>query len=305
MVGILNVLKPTEMTSFDVVAVVRRVLKTKKVGHTGTLDPMAVGVLPICVGKATKVVEKLTEDQKTYRCEMTLGSSTDTQDSTGSTIKTSKDRPDESEIRSVIESFVGEIYQIPPMYSALKVDGRKLCDLAREGITVKRQPRKRHIYSIDIINVTTDTVLCDVTCSKGTYIRTLCDDIGEKLGCFAHMSLLIRTKSGVFDINSTISIEELLELDLNDIKKRMYEIDYPFTSYPSISVNEWSYKKIKDGVKIDLSRNVKKNASEIKTSKFRVYYADIFLGIAEYSEEKERLIITKLLYSGDIYESGK
>ena len=181
--GVLNIRKEKGFTSFDVVAKLRGILHMKKIGHTGTLDPEAEGVLPVVLGKATKLVDLLTDKQKTYEALMHLGLETDTQDMTGTVLCEKTVEVSEEEVEAVIRGFVGEYKQIPPMYSALKVDGKKLYELAREGKTVERKARTVHFYEIDIKEINLPYVRFSVTCSKGTYIRTLCHDIGQKLGC--------------------------------------------------------------------------------------------------------------------------
>jgi tRNA pseudouridine 55 synthase len=208
--GIINVLKPPGMTSHDVVSYIRRVYSLKRVGHAGTLDPAAAGVLPVALGQATRMLEYLTDDNKGYRVEMTLGFETDTGDDTGTIIqKCNCALPQPEEIAQMLKSFVGQIEQVPPMYSAIKIDGRKLYELAREGITVERKSRGVHIDSIKLIRIAAGRVLFDVECSKGTYIRSLCIDIGRKLGCLATMSFLVRTRVGQFDISESRTLEEL------------------------------------------------------------------------------------------------
>ena len=212
--GIINVYKEAGFTSFDVVAKLRGILGQKKIGHTGTLDPDATGVLPVVVGNATKLVEMLTDKQKEYVSEFVLGISTDTQDISGEVTDRRKVTCSESEIRDAIASFTGDIMQVPPMYSALKVDGKKLCDLAREGKTVERKPRPVTIHEIEILSVDMGEepkISIRVLCSKGTYIRTLCNDIGEKLGCGATMTGLQRTKSGQFCIENAYKLSEIEE----------------------------------------------------------------------------------------------
>lgn len=179
--GIINVYKEKGYTSFDVVAKLRGILKTKKIGHTGTLDPDAEGVLPVCLGKATKVCDLLTDKNKEYVAVMLLGKVTDTQDTTGTVLEEHLVEVTEEQVKEAVLSFTGEYMQVPPMYSALKVNGKKLCDLARAGVTVERQARPVQLYSIEIIKMELPRVCMRVRCSKGTYIRTLCQDIGEKL----------------------------------------------------------------------------------------------------------------------------
>ncbi|MGN0332344.1 MAG: tRNA pseudouridine(55) synthase TruB [Lachnospiraceae bacterium] len=214
--GILNVYKEKGYTSHDVVAKLRRITGQKKIGHTGTLDPDAVGVLPVCLGKATKLCDLLTDKDKTYEAVLLLGESTDTQDISGKIIsKKDTSKLTESDVREAVLAFEGEYDQIPPMYSALKVNGKKLYELAREGKTVERRSRKVMIYGIQILSVDLPKVRMSVSCSKGTYIRTLCHDIGEKLGCGGCMESLVRTCVGRF------CIEDSMTLDV--IEQRMKE----------------------------------------------------------------------------------
>lgn len=210
--GVINIYKEAGFTSFDVVAKMRGILKMKKIGHTGTLDPAAVGVLPVCVGKGTKLVEKFMADDKVYQAVMLLGVTTDSQDMTGEVIAEKEVKASEEEVRSAINSFVGGYDQLPPMYSAKKVNGKKLVDLARKGIEVERQPRFVNIMAIDIDKVDLPRVTMTVTCSKGTYIRTLCHDIGQKLNCGAAMESLVRTRVGRFKIEDAITLAELEKL---------------------------------------------------------------------------------------------
>lgn len=207
--GIINVYKEKGYTSFDVVAKLRGILKTRKIGHTGTLDPDAEGVLPVCLGKATKVCDLLTDKQKEYEAVLLLGKVTDTQDISGTVLSEHEVCLTEEEVKNVILNFVGDYLQIPPMYSALKVDGKKLCDLARAGVTVERKARPVQIFSIDILEVSLPRVKMRVNCSKGTYIRTLCQDIGEKLGCGGCMESLLRTRVSEFKIEEALTLAEI------------------------------------------------------------------------------------------------
>ena len=207
--GIINVYKPVGMTSHDVVNKIRRIVGTKKVGHTGTLDPDAEGVLPICINRGTKVADMLTVSDKRYTAEFKLGIITDTLDIGGTVLEERSVNVTKQHIIDVIKSFVGVIEQVPPMYSAIKVGGRKLCDLARKGIEVERKSRTVEIYEINIIDVKDDAFTIDVKCSKGTYIRTLGNDIGEKLGCGAVMTKLVRTQSSIFKIEDSVKLEDL------------------------------------------------------------------------------------------------
>ena len=210
--GIINVYKEKGYTSFDVVAKLRGIFKQKKIGHTGTLDPDAEGVLPVCLGKATKVCDLLTDKSKEYEAVLLLGKVTDTQDITGTVLEEKDVKVTEEAVRETVLSFVGDYMQIPPMYSALKVNGKKLCDLAREGKTVERQARPVKILTIDILDVTLPRVRMRVHCSKGTYIRTLCQDIGEKLGCGGCMESLLRTQVSEFLLKDALKIGEIEQL---------------------------------------------------------------------------------------------
>ena len=253
--GIINVLKPPGMTSHDVVSFIRKCTGIKKVGHTGTLDPGAAGVLPVCIGKATKVSELLMNDDKGYRAEIQLGITTDTQDGYGNVLSERKVHVNEADIIKTVNTFIGPIQQVPPMYSAIKVNGQKLYELARKGMEVKREPRHITIHSINIIdiNLERNTLLIDVRCSKGTYIRTLCCDIGEKLGCGAHMSFLLRTKSGIFTLDKSVTVETIEQyLKENRIQDLLEPIDSIFKEYPSITVNASMERKVLNGNEIDI-----------------------------------------------------
>ncbi len=215
MTGIVNINKPYGKSSHFVVAVIRRITKIKKVGHTGTLDPLATGVLPICIGReSTKLSQAIMDGTKRYKALLQLGKTTTTQDSEGEITSEREVCVTEDTIKSVVSDFVGEISQTPPMYSAVKINGQKLYKLAREGKEIEREPRIITIHSIDVldINLTDNTVELDICCSKGTYIRTLCNDIGEKLGCGGYMASLVRTKSASFTIENSITLEEFEQL---------------------------------------------------------------------------------------------
>lgn len=208
--GIINVLKPPGMTSHDVVSLVRRLYGIKRVGHAGTLDPAAAGVLPVFIGQATRLIEYTTDTDKSYRAELTFGYETDTGDDTGKVIRTAEVvMPSEERIMEVLHSFCGAIEQVPPMYSAIKIDGRKMYELAREGITVDLPARRVVIHNIALVEKRENGILFDVTCSKGTYIRSLCVDIGRKLNLPAVMSFLVRTRVGNFSLSDTKTLEEL------------------------------------------------------------------------------------------------
>ena len=206
--GVINIYKEKGYTSHDVVAKLRGILHQKKIGHTGTLDPDAQGVLPVCLGKATRMCDMLTDWNKTYEAVMLLGQTTDTQDTSGNVIRMCEPETDARKIMDAIDSFVGDYEQIPPMYSALKHNGRKLYELARQGIEVERKPRHVRIESIRVneLNVQEHTVRMTVECSKGTYIRTLCNDIGDRLGCGACMKELTRTSVGCFNTDNALTL---------------------------------------------------------------------------------------------------
>lgn len=257
--GILNILKPPGMTSHDVVSYIRRSLKIKKVGHTGTLDPGVAGVLPVCLGKATKIIEYMADDIKQYRAEVTFGRSTDTQDGFGQVTGT-RDASwlSEDEVRSAIGALVGIQSQIPPMVSALKHQGRKLYELAREGLEVPREPRKFQVFETEVVRCTgfgtpEPVALFDIKCSKGTYVRTVCHDLGEMLGCGGFMSFLVRTATGRFNIADALTIEEISDLILDG---KIYETILPAdaaVSFASVLVNDRAVQFVAHGNRVDCS----------------------------------------------------
>lgn len=286
--GILNILKPPGVTSHGVVSLVRRMTGIKKVGHTGTLDPNAAGVLPICIGQATKISQFLLDSQKKYRAELYLGIETDTQDQYGEILKQQAEIPSREEIKKAIMSYVGEYDQIPPMYSALKRDGKKLYELAREGIEVQREPRRVQIHEISIIEINGNRVIFDVLCSKGTYIRTLCKDIGESLGCGGMMSFLLRTATGEFQLENTITLEALEATQ--DIEKLLYPVDYPLRHLPKISVNPGAERAVLNGNKIP-SHLWLKGWQAKGEDLARVYLKDQFIGIAIVKSGQEEVYL--------------
>lgn len=249
--GIINVYKEKGFTSFDVVAKMRGIVHQKKIGHTGTLDPDAEGVLPVCLGKATKVCDLLTDKDKEYEAILLLGQETDTQDITGQVLNKSEVLVLEEEVRQVIASFVGEYQQIPPMYSALKVQGQKLCDLARKGITVERKARNVQIFSIDIEEIILPRVRMRVHCSKGTYIRTLCDDIGKKLGCFGCMESLLRTRVADFSIQDAKKLDEIEQLfEEQRYEEILHPVDGIFKQYRKVTATIEAAKLLDNGNRI-------------------------------------------------------
>lgn len=234
--GVIVIRKEKGFTSHDVVAKLRGILHMKKIGHTGTLDPDAEGVLPVALGKATRLVDMITDKEKTYEAVMRLGVVTDTQDMSGTVLsQTTELSVTEEELCTVVSSFVGDYMQVPPMYSALKVNGKKLYELAREGKTVERKPRPVHFYEIEILDISFPLVHFRVTCSKGTYIRTLCHDIGEKLGCGAAMESLLRTKVGRFTLDDAITLAQTEEaVQEGTIESKILGIEEILAEYPRV-----------------------------------------------------------------------
>lgn len=286
--GIINFFKPEGMTSHDAVYFFRRLLKTKKVGHTGTLDPMATGVLPICIGKGTKVSDYLSSVDKEYIAELTLGTSTDTQDSSGKIIEMSSIDVSEEEIITCIDKYVGEIEQLPPMFSAKKINGKKLYDLARKGIEVERKKNKIHIKSIDILKITNNRkILIKVLCSKGTYIRTLCNDIGNDLGTYGHMSYLIRTRVADYSVSNAYGMDTLKSMEAEDLAKIIQPLDSALSHLPNIELDESYLKPLSNGVKIKLiiTKDLVYNTS------ICVYVGGVFLGIGKIIRVDEDAIL--------------
>lgn len=288
--GIININKPLGMTSHDVVGRLRRILKIKKIGHTGTLDPDASGVLPMCIGRATKTADMLTAQNKQYIAEVTLGSATTTLDASGEVTETSEVNVDESDINSVVTEFVGDIMQIPPMYSAIKIDGKRLYELAREGVEIERKPRPVTIEKIEILGIDLENkkFSMKVDCSKGTYIRTLCDDIGRRLGCLAHMSALIRTRSGRFCIDDAYTLDEVEKMAEEGDMSFLVPIDKVFEELPKLILSSRRAKLMCNGVRISAQ-------GIIDGETYRVYdESGSFLTISE--AENGHLKILKTFY---------
>lgn len=283
--GIVNVYKEKGFTSFDVVAKLRGIFHQKKIGHTGTLDPDATGVLPICLGKATRVVDLLTDKDKTYETVMLLGQATDTQDISGEVLETKEVLVSEEEIRKAIMTFIGKQEQIPPMYSALKVNGRKLCDLARQGVTVERKPREIEVYSIEILEMNLPRVSMRIHCSKGTYIRTLCNDIGEKLGCFACMEQLERVQVSDFLKEDALTLSEIEILVKAEDFSFVHPVDCVFTHLPRIEANNIRHL-VYNGNRIP-STFISGDIETAKKKEARLYADDVFIGIYNYIEETD------------------
>ena len=243
--GIVIVDKPREWTSQDVTARLRRVFNTRRIGHGGTLDPMATGVLPVFVGRATRGVEFFEHAEKTYETTLRLGLTTDTEDIWGNVLTQQEVHISETEFSAILQGFRGKIKQIPPMYSALKVNGQKLCDLARKGKEVERQPREIEIFELTCLEFTGETAVLRVRCSKGTYIRTLCKDIGEALGCGGCMAALRRVSAGEYTIGEAVPLQELL--DTAEPEKYLRPVDTMFRNYPEVTLSEKQEQRCRNG----------------------------------------------------------
>ena len=288
--GIINVYKEAGYTSFDVVARLRGILKIKKIGHTGTLDPDATGVLPVCVGKATKLCDMLTDKDKVYECVMMLGVETDTYDLSGRILERNSVTASEAEIVAAINSFVGDIMQVPPMYSALKVNGKKLYELAREGKEVERKARPVTVFSIDILNISLPEVSIRIHCSKGTYIRSLCHDVGEKLGCGCAMKSLIRTRVSMFDIADARTLDEIERIvKAGNLDGIMLPVDQAFEGLETVFVipTDEAIKHAVNGVPIPSTEVFAESISGFEDGKrYRIYLPDNrFIGVYSYNED--------------------
>mgnify|MGYP000165491313 FL=1 len=290
--GILNVYKEQGYTSHDVVAKLRGILKQKKIGHTGTLDPAAEGVLPVCLGKATKLCDLLTDKNKTYEAVLLLGKTTDTQDITGEVLEEkSTEALTEEKVREAIEGFIGDYEQIPPMYSALKVNGKKLYELAREGKVIERKARPVKILDIQILEIDLPKVRMEVSCSKGTYIRTLCHDIGEKLGCGGCMESLIRTRVSTFRIEDAKTLDEIETLKQEGkLAELLVPIDAMFPFYPKITVKDDWKAFAKNGNPLDL-KMLKEACGQDEETQVRLYdESGKFIAIYQWKEKKYHIV---------------
>ena len=243
--GIVIIDKPADWTSQDVVSKLRGVLHTKRIGHGGTLDPMATGVLPVFVGRATRGVEFFEHAVKTYEAVLRLGVTTDTEDITGTVLENRDVQISEADFLGILDNFRGEIQQIPPMYSALKVNGQKLCDLARKGKEVERKARTITIFKLECTEFTGQTARLTVTCSKGTYIRTLCKDIGQALGCGGCMDSLRRIAAGAYTIDQAVPLSALVESD--DPERYLRPVDTMFAEYPAVTLTEKQALRCRNG----------------------------------------------------------
>ena len=290
--GIINVYKEKGFTSHDVVAKLRGIVGQKKIGHTGTLDPDATGVLPVCLGKATKLCDLLTDKNKTYEAVLLLGKTTDTQDITGEVLEEkSTEALTEEKVREAIEGFIGDYEQIPPMYSALKVNGKKLYELAREGKVIERKARPVKILDIQILEIDLPKVRMEVSCSKGTYIRTLCHDIGEKLGCGGCMESLIRTRVSTFRIEDAKTLDEIETLKQEGkLAELLVPIDAMFPFYPKITVKDDWKAFAKNGNPLDL-KMLKGACGQDEETQVRLYdESGKFIAIYQWKEKKYHIV---------------
>lgn len=298
MTGLICLNKPKEITSFSAVAKVRGITREKKCGHTGTLDPMATGVLPIMLGGATRFIDFLPDSDKGYVAEFKLGVVTDTLDITGEVLEENNFSVTKEEMKSVLLNFKGTISQIPPMYSAVSVDGQRLYDLARKGIEVERQARKVEVKELELLEFDEETGIgkIEVLCSKGTYIRSIIDDFGKKLGCGATMISLVRTKAMGIDLSECIFLEDLQNIKdtSNDFSSVVVSVEKLFECYPQIFVSEAQSHRFSNGGSLMRDR-LKKN---LKDGIYRVYSNEkIFLGLGELSEQD--LNVKRLLTKRD------
>jgi len=334
--GVLNVYKEKGYTSHDVVARLRGILGQKKIGHTGTLDPGAEGVLPVCLGKATRLCDMVTDKQKTYRAVLLLGKETDTQDIWGTVLREQQVETSgigEAAVRQAVMGFVGEYAQIPPMYSALKVGGKKLYELARAGREVERRPRQVFIYNIGIESIELPRVTMAVCCSKGTYIRTLCHDIGARLGCGGCMEALVRIQAGRFKLEDSLTLAEIENLrDQGALDGHIISIEDMFSHYPAgMTAPQWDHllhngNPLKAG-QVAWREHGRKPGTEAKEKGgpaqngngggpfpagagdgacFRIYDSrGRFIGIYQWEQAGSRLKPQKLFFSGNVSQAGR
>ena len=261
--GILLIDKPVDWTSHDVVAKLRGILHEKRIGHSGTLDPMATGLLVVFIGKATKAVEFAEADEKEYLASMRLGIVTDTQDTTGTVLSSSPISVSSDEIDAALLQFTGEIEQIPPMYSAIKMDGQRLYKMARRGEIIERKPRRLYISALEQQGMICGDVVLRVKCSKGTYIRTLCNDIGESLGCGGAMSSLRRVRAGTFSVNDAYTLERIADISKNgEVSQLLLRVDSLFAAYPAYTADAAQEQKCRCGVRFD---------AQLPDGQYRVY----------------------------------
>lgn len=283
--GVLIVNKHAGVTSHDIVYKIRKLYGTARVGHTGTLDPMATGVLAVLVGRAAKAAEYLVSDTKRYRAFLRLGITTDTEDTSGTVLSECEDIPSSEDVLRVCGEFVGEYDQIPPMYSALKVGGKKLCDLARQGVSVERQARRVEIFGIEVCATEDERVWSlDVRCSSGTYIRTLCADIGARLGCGGAMAALERLEAGGFSIDASVSISELEQMSTEERLDRLIPTESLFVSLPTVVLSGFYERLCRNGCEI-YQKKIKTSFPE--GQRVRLYGDDGFFALGEVKEFEE------------------
>lgn len=305
--GVINIYKERGFTSHDVVAKLRGILKQKKIGHTGTLDPDAEGVLPVCLGKGTRLCDMLTDHSKVYEAVLLLGQSTDTQDVSGNVLQEAPVDVSEEKVREAIMSFLGPYDQIPPMYSALKVNGQKLCDLARAGKEVERKARPVEIYEIQIEEIHLPRVRMTVSCSKGTYIRTLCHDIGEKLKCHGCMESLLRTRVGQFLLKDSLTLAQVEAYrDENRITEIVMPVDQVFSDCPALKLTKEAAKLGYNGNPFTSTQALTENDQMVEKSSdisldggkwFRVYDPEgVFIGVYAYDSKRDQFRPEKMFY---------
>lgn len=283
--GVILVNKEAGMTSFDVVAIIRRIMHTRQVGHTGTLDPMATGLLPVMIGRAVKASEYLSSDGKSYEAIMLLGITTDTEDVTGNVLSRTDRVVSLDDVKKAASSFVGQIYQVPPMYSALKKDGKKLCDLARQGITVHRESRPVNIYSLDVKQGENENeYVLNVSCSKGTYIRTLCADIGKALGCGAVMASLKRTKTGGFSLDDAHTLSEIEKMSESELDSIILDTESLFSDCEKVVLPSFFARLAKSGCEI---YQKKIGTSFDDGQRIRMYDGEGFFSLGEVKEYED------------------
>ena len=296
--GMINVYKEKGFTSHDVVAKLRGICKQKKIGHTGTLDPDAVGVLPVCLGCATRLCDMLTDKDKEYVAVLRLGITTDTQDATGKVLAEKEVSVSEEEVRAVIASFEGEQLQIPPMYSALKVNGKKLYELAREGKEIERKARPIVVHEIEILSENMPEFTIRVKCSKGTYIRTICHDIGQKLSCGGVMVSLKRTKVGNFGIEDAYTLSQIEDMAKEGkLCEILLPVEKVFEKLPEIRVKETAMKALLNGNQLKKEEILMLSDEALKAEEVRVYGADgRFYGVYGYQEGRKLFCPIKMFF---------
>ena len=296
--GIISIYKKRGFTSHDVVAKARGILRERRIGHTGTLDPEAEGVLPLCIGPATKAVNYLADADKCYEAEVILGATTTTEDATGEILTQASVDVSREQIEEVVASFVGDYTQIPPMYSAIKVNGVRLYELARQGIEVERPSRQVQIYSCDIIEwIDEKRFRIRVNCSKGTYIRTLCTDIGKALGCGAHMGYLLRTKVGAFTLEESLTLEQL-EANKEDIALHMQSLEVLFAHYPKAQINKNGTKYLNNGNPLSTHHLCEKETYE-EGALIRIYNEQgQFAALYKWNKKRNMLEVEKMFMVG-------